>query len=659
MNKLPAKGLLLIAFAILSGSAMAAGVPDPVEIDSSFRYVMLGREVRYLKVRRDDLKKADDVFRLDDSAFTPMDKPGFFFGLEESSIWLKFDAKFRIPPDKEATSYLIELANPYLDSLSCFIYEGEDRIFTKRLGPEALAGASHHRNWQIKLDTVSISPEDSLTFLLYIPASKTPLQFDLYLWEKGARAWQQNVENLVLVASFTVLLFFLALICIANRVIRFSSLWYYAIYVALGALFIFSDLGLGYQYLWPGWPGFRQPSNLLFANLYLLAGLQFVRTYFRVAYYFPNINKGMVIVMGVATALIPFTLAVPLIERIRFTHILSLLHYLVFLAGSGLVAGVFAYSAIRRQKIMAGWFLIGFGLHGLAILLTIMQYVGLLPTISFTRFLANQGHPMTFFTQVLMIIGALVEAPILFYIAFVRFKGLYDHNVNQARELANWRENHWDALMMGIESERKRVGQDLHDSLGVQLAAAKMRLSLIAEASANGQKDQLRQVSKDLENAHGDLRRISHNLMPRSLEKLGLEAAIKEDLNRMEVAQPGLKTHFYTNIPLNRLKLVPRWSLYRIMLELFTNVVQHAGATELNVQIVGTNDHNLLVTVEDNGAGFDLKKMNGKGIGIKNIENRVNLLGGRFDLDSSPGRGTIASLEAPLIPLLEPEVKDI
>lgn len=649
----------ILMYMALPGCMQAKPVFPTVQIDSSFRYSMLRNEVRYLQLEKGQYLPVQAIFQKAESEFTRMDKPGFFFGLEEHPVWLKFDVKFNIPPDKEATAYLVELVNPYLDSLSCYVFEGEDQIFSRKLGPAALAGSDQHRNWQIQLDTISISSTDSLTFLLYIPPSKSPLQFDLYLWEKGARNWQQNVENLVLVASFTVLLFFLALILIANRVIRFNSLWYYAVYVALGALLIFSDLGLGFQYLWPGWSGFRQPSNLLLANLYLLAGLQFVRTYFRAPHYFPNINKGMVIVMGVSTALIPFTLAMPYIDRIRFAHLLSLLHYLVFLAGSGLVTAIFVYSVIRRQKIMAGWFLIGFGLHGLAILLTILQYFGLLPTISFTRLLANMGQPLTFFTQLPMILGSLIEAPILFYIAFVRFKGLYDHNAQQAKELSNWRQNNWDALLMGIESERKRVGQDLHDTLGVQLAAAKMRLSLIAEQSANGSKDQLRQVTQDLETAHGDLRRISHNLMPRSLEKLGLEAAIKEDLNRMEVAQPGLKTHFYTNISLEKLKLVPKWSLYRILLELFANVVKHAGATELNVQIVVTNDHNLLVTVEDNGAGFDLKKMSDKGIGIKNIENRVNLLDGRFELDSSPGRGTIASLEAPLTPLLDQTFKVI
>ncbi len=658
MNKLLVFGCIWLYMAF-PGYGRADFLSPPVQIDSSFSYSMLKKEVRYLKLEKGQHLRAREVFEKAETEFTRMDKPGFFFGLEEHPVWLKFDVKFNIPPDKEATSYLVELVNPYLDSLSCYVFEGEDRIFSTKLGPEALGGANRHRNWQIRLDTISISSTDSLTFLLYIPPSKTPLQFDLYLWEKGARSGQQNLENLVLVASFTVLLFFLALVLIANRVIRFNSLWYYAVYVALGALLIFSDLGLGFQYLWPGWPGFRQPSNLLLANLYLLAGLQFVRTYFRAPHYFPNINKGMVIVMGISTALIPFTLAMPYIDRIRFAHLLALLHYLVFLAGSGLVIAIFVYSVIRRQKIMAGWFLIGFGLHGLAILLTILQYFGLLPTISFTRLLSNMGQPLTFFTQLPMILGSLIEAPILFYIAFVRFKGLYDHNAKQAKELANWRENNWDALLMGIESERKRVGQDLHDTLGVQLAAAKMRLSMIAENSSNGHQDQLKQVTNDLETAHADLRRISHNLMPRSLEKLGLEAAIKEDLNRMEVAQPGLKTHFYTNISLDRLKLVPKWSLYRILLELFANVVKHAGATELNVQIVGTNDNNLLVTVEDNGAGFELKKMNGKGIGIKNIENRVNILDGRFDLDSSPGRGTIASIEAPLTPLLEQAFKSI
>lgn len=604
----------------------------PVVTDS---FLMLGHEVQFLETAADTLT-LEQVLALPEGAFQRRPKPGFFFGLQDKGFWLRFSLQAR-----EGANLIFEMANPYIEEFQFFAITENGILQADTLGADFPFGNRFypHRNWQIP---VILPPADSVLCLLHIPACRSPLQFDLYLWKHEARLEQQFLESAILTAFFLILLVYLLLIFLVNWVARFHSLWYYFAYVALGALLLFSDLGLSYRYLWPERPHLHQASNLLVSNLYLLAGLQFVRVYFGAARLFPILNRMMIISMGIAAAFIPFAIGLPY-APLRFSHLLHLLHYLVFMVGFISTLGVFIMSIVKRQRILAGWFLFGFGLHGLGIALALLQYVGWFPLISSTRWLYNWGVPLTFYPQMMMMAGTLIEVPVLFYVAFHRFRSLYE----DAQKQAVSRENNLNKLVMSIEAERQRLGQDLHDSLGVQLAAIKMKLSVLQEKADSSQSRELEQVIRDLSHAHREMRAISHDLMPPSLGLQGLAAAVENLLQRMQSLQPGLKTHFFNNAPLEKLTPRARLHLYRILSELITNAVKHAAARELSVQLT-RYDGSIQASVEDDGRGFDPAALHTKGIGLSNVEYRAKALGGRFELDARPGRGTFASVEVPV-----------
>ncbi|MCO6480352.1 MAG: hypothetical protein J5I94_27170 [Phaeodactylibacter sp.] len=626
--------------ALLAGSLAGSVMANPIVVDSSFSSRMLGHEVQFLETAADTLT-LEQVLEMPGPAFKQRPKPGFFFGLQDKGFWLRFS--LRAP---QGANLIFEMANPYIEEFHFFVVSGNETLQADTLGadfpfPERFYA---HRNWQIP---IVLPPVDSALCLVHIPPVRSPLRFDLYLWNHTARLDQQFTESAILTAFFLALLIYLVLIFLVNLVARFRSLWYYFAYVALGALLLFSSLGLGYRYLWPEMPFFHQASELLISNLYLLGGLQFVRVYFATTRFFPLLNRMMIITMGISAAFIPFAVGLPF-APLRFSHLLHLLHYLVFMAGFILALGVFIMSLVKRQRIQAGWFLFGFGLHGLGIALTILQYIGWFPFVSSTRWLYNIGFPLTFFPQMAMMAGMLIEVPVLFYVAFHRFRSLYEDAQKQAAS----REHNLNNLVMSIENERKRLGQDLHDSLGVQLAAIRMKLSMMHDKASNEQRRELEQVMQGLEQAHREMRIISHDLMPPSLERQGLSAAVQQLLQRMQSVQPGLKTHFFNNAPLEQLTPRARIHLYRILSELITNSVKHGGARELTVQLT-RYDGSIQATVEDDGRGFDTDAPRGKGIGLSNVEYRAKALGGRFSLDARPGRGTFASIEVPLKKIVE------
>lgn len=200
------------------------------------------------------------------------------------------------------------------------------------------------------------------------------------------------------------------------------------------------------------------------------------------------------------------------------------------------------------------------------------------------------------------------------------------------------------ALLQGEERERKRLAGDLHDGLGGMLAGVKFNLSCLSpdnkeEAFA---KD-LPVIINQLDKSVNELRRIAHNMMPESLLNAGLEVALK-DLCESPVSD-SIKIDFQAfNI---EKQIMPdiQITIYRIIQELLTNAVRHAGASSILLQC-SQNENIFYITVEDNGKGFDTaKEHTGKGIGLLNVKNRVDYLKGSLEINSAPGEGTTINIE--------------
>jgi two-component system, NarL family, sensor kinase len=227
----------------------------------------------------------------------------------------------------------------------------------------------------------------------------------------------------------------------------------------------------------------------------------------------------------------------------------------------------------------------------------------------------------------------------------LRQKNKYQQELNrQQNELFN-------AIAAAQDQERKRIAQDIHDSLGSILSAAKLKLSSLneSETSVSPEHSEKYQTAMDLlDEASSELRSISHNIMPATLSKLGLIAALK-NLTGTISSPAGLAINFISHGFKERIPEQMEISIYRIVLELINNIVKHAKAEEVTIQLIRYPD-NINVTVEDNGKGFDYSKalQEKKGIGLGNILSRVDFLKGSINVDAVAGRGTTVIIEVPL-----------
>ncbi len=204
-------------------------------------------------------------------------------------------------------------------------------------------------------------------------------------------------------------------------------------------------------------------------------------------------------------------------------------------------------------------------------------------------------------------------------------------------------------LLGSIETERQRIGRELHDDTSQILAAALLKLGL-AEKSLRGDAvsahESLASARDLLERALDQLKTVIYDLRPAMLDDLGLEAALRWYV-KARVEQPGLQVATRFERVGTRLPAQVETALYRVGQEALANAVKHSGATRVEVGLECRPGYAVL-TVFDNGEGFDLSKARGRGLGLISMQERVGQLGGTFNVVTEPDRGTRVYAVVPL-----------
>jgi two-component system, NarL family, sensor kinase len=197
------------------------------------------------------------------------------------------------------------------------------------------------------------------------------------------------------------------------------------------------------------------------------------------------------------------------------------------------------------------------------------------------------------------------------------------------------------------DKERRRIAEDLHDSLGSILSAAKLKLSSVEAtggSTSNPENEKLNDALLLLDEAINEMKSIAYNIMPATLSRLGLIAALQNLFTRIS-SRAALKLNFSTHGFNERLDQLLEVSIYRIVLESINNVVKHANAGNVTVQLIRYPDY-INITIEDDGKGFR-QALEQHGNGLANIDSRVRNLGGRLDIDSTVGSGTTILVDIP------------
>jgi signal transduction histidine kinase len=201
-------------------------------------------------------------------------------------------------------------------------------------------------------------------------------------------------------------------------------------------------------------------------------------------------------------------------------------------------------------------------------------------------------------------------------------------------------------LIKGQEKERERVARDLHDGLGGILSGVKFSLQNINNnyLVSNENEKLFTKALEQLDSGINEMRRVAHNMMPESLIKFGLQSAIADYCEGIKQTKQLLIQFDCFGFD-ERIEQSTEVIIYRIIQELINNTLKHSKAEQVIVQLV-KNENMILITVEDNGIGFDSKEVqNSKNSGMANVLSRVNYLNGSLQVKSEEGKGTNITIE--------------
>ena len=238
------------------------------------------------------------------------------------------------------------------------------------------------------------------------------------------------------------------------------------------------------------------------------------------------------------------------------------------------------------------------------------------------------------------------------FVLIVAGPSFYFLRVRALEQKAKEQEMFSRQLITSQEQERKKIAGEIHDSLSQNILLIKHRAQLALELSADPSRliDQVNEISALAAETLEDTRKMSHELRPSHLDRLGLTLTLKYLMDNIANATTLIVEREINPVD-GLLAKDDEIMVYRILQELINNVLKHAAAKTLTV-IIGIEESHFRIFIQDDGKGFDpemtrISKMAG-GLGLSGIAERIHLLNGTYSLISSPGEGTTMNILLPI-----------
>ncbi|MCB0745359.1 MAG: sensor histidine kinase, partial [Ignavibacteriae bacterium] len=240
----------------------------------------------------------------------------------------------------------------------------------------------------------------------------------------------------------------------------------------------------------------------------------------------------------------------------------------------------------------------------------------------------------------------------------LKFKHIYLHDITNRIEGEQKIKNYKDNLrelrtkLESVNEELKqKIGKELHDSVGHSLSLLKIQLQNVLETKElNTDEDEIKKVFISIDELSQEVRELSHELRPRILEEFGLIQAIASLIDRTNL-QGNMKGYIVQNKEFRITEKKLEKNIYRICQEALNNIIKHSECSEFYLEF--NLDNSILdIVISDNGKGFDLNEQFGNersSLGLFNMKEGVEAVGGKFNIDSIKDIGTNISLKFKII----------
>lgn len=241
----------------------------------------------------------------------------------------------------------------------------------------------------------------------------------------------------------------------------------------------------------------------------------------------------------------------------------------------------------------------------------------------------------SFYIAILIVCGVVGVIILYFVVSIIR---------QQRRTVQLYKQNLLTEIIT-LERERSRMASDLHDEVGPMLSAIKLRIGSLDVTEED--EEEINKTNQQIDDLIKRMREISFDLMPTSLLRKGLTAALSEFIDYCSKSSPLTINFKFTDIQISQSQAI---NMYRIVQEIIHNTIKHAGGCELLIELRQEKKKIVLAT-RDNGKGFnyDERSSEAKGLGLQNLLRRAEMLGGKMFLESDKEKGTTYIFEIPIV----------
>ena len=304
-----------------------------------------------------------------------------------------------------------------------------------------------------------------------------------------------------------------------------------------------------------------------------------------------------------------------------------------------IVATVFAASVAARLDIGTAAGLGQFGVLAVAILATILAN----NFVMRRRFAPLESLTRTMECVDLTIPGVRAQEVAGEPADVTRLREAFNHMLSR---LESERIGAAAAVLRAQEAERARVARDLHDEVNQALAAVSIRLAATAEGAPPEFAEELAETQRLANQAMQELLGLARDLRPAALDDHGLLPALRTQA-RLFGERFNIPTGFAADGTKPLLGEFEQLVVYRVVQEALSNIARHARASRVKVTVMGCRGTEIVVTVTDDGAGFHPNRLRDGRSGLAGMRERALLAGGRLELRSTPGEGTVVELTLP------------
>ena len=472
-------------------------------------------------------------------------------------------------------------------------------------------------------------------YLIKVDKHGESLQLDVQILPLQQLYLKSAIENLITGILWGIIILVLVFVCFMFITIREKLYLHYLLYILIMSLWIVADKGYGFQFLWPDYPGFASRARPVFNAISHIMIIQLMQSFInqnKTSRFYRPLN-----IIKIAS----FFLALSFLMSPAELHTLSFwfLGTLMLLGGFTIIILTLSLAEEIVKGNKAAWFY--------------MISIFMLIVFSITELFVHGGNSnstLNYLSNFGIQTGLVIEIIILNFGLAHRFNSYKNEKENLLIEVNRKQNELTGRIIETQETERRKIADQLHDDVGSMLSLAILQISSVMDNnnSQDKAKINLEKSMKVLGTVSDTIRNMSHSLTPLAIEKYGFRNAVVDLIASINLAKKIQVEYIILGFenPKNYKSNLLN-DLYRIIVELITNVIKHSEASHCLIQLIEHEDI-LSVLIEDNGKGMQNDLVVTKsGMGLNNIKSRIEYFNGRIEVSEKIEGGTLVNIEIP------------